>query len=418
VAISLRPPRNVSQRNLLAVYVGAFFASLGFSFVAPLMPLFTLELLHDDLAMVTLWVGLATGISPLLTAATGPWWGAIGDRVGQKRMIQRALVAIGLAIALNAAIDHPWQLVGLRAVMGALGGISVATLAAVTASSGRQLLGRNIGLLQAAQTFGQVAGPLIGGGLAVLAGMRQTFLISATLFGLAFGLVTWLYRDVAASARPAARPATAQRSGRLAGSPLFWVTLAVLFAANFVDSTFVVLLPLLLPALGAPSENLALLAGLGLSGGALAMAVSAMVAGRLSSRLPIAPLTLAMLVGAVLTLVAILSAVAWWQLLGLRVLLGLLAGGLPTLAYASAAEQVPAERRGAVVGLVSSAGLIGWAAAPLLVGLLASVDPRAAFAADLLLMTTCAGALVLVGGVREWRALPGLARSPLEPVTR
>src|SRR6476660_6559871 len=42
LTLNLHPPRNATRRNLLAIYIGAFFASLGFSFVAPLMPLFTL----------------------------------------------------------------------------------------------------------------------------------------------------------------------------------------------------------------------------------------------------------------------------------------------------------------------------------------------------------------------------------------
>ena len=405
----------MARRNLLAVYVGAFFAQLGFSCVTPLMPLLTLDLLDGDLGQVGLWVGIAVGISPLLTALTGPWWGALGDRVGQKKMIQRALISIGAAIALIALIDHPWQLVGLRGIIGVLGGISVACLAAVTATSSKNLLGRNIGFLQAAQTLGQVAGPLVGGGLALVAGMRPAFVISALLFALAFGLVTWLYRDVP---KPAPRPIepkaveAAPANPRLARSFLFWATLGVLFSANFLDGSFMVMLPLYLPILGAPSESLALLAGLGLSGGALAVVLSATVAGRLTSRFSSVRLILAMLGGALLALFGIALSAAWWQLLALRVVLGLVAGGLPTVAYAATAGLVPAAQSGRTVGLASSAGLLGWAVAPFLVGLLVGAHPRAVFAVDVLLVFACAVALCWAGGRPRWYALPGFARAP------
>ena len=392
MTINFHPPQDVARRNLLAVYIGAFFAALGFSFVTPLLPLFVLELLDGDIAAVGFWVGIAFGVSPLLTAVTGPYWGALSDRMGQKVMIQRSLVAIGLSIGLMAVIGEPWHLLGLRGVIGALGGVSVACLAAVTATSRRAVLGRNIGLLQAAQTFGQVAGPLLGGILAVSAGIRPTFVISGLLFGLGLGLVTWLYRDVPA---PAAEPRAAKEkpSGRLATSFLFWVTLAVLFTGSFIESSFMVALPLYLPALGAPSESLALVAGIGLSGGALAAALAAAVAGRLSGRFAPGTLILVMLGGAVVTLAGIVLAQTWWQFIGLRVVLGLVAGGLPTLGYAAAADLVPPARRGAVVGLASSAGLMGWAVAPVLVGFLVGVHPAWVFALDLALVLGCGAAL-------------------------
>lgn len=418
MTIHLHPPRDVARRNLLAVYIGAFFASLGFSFVTPLLPLFVLDLLGGDIGPVGFWVGMAIGISPLLTAATGPYWGALSDRLGQKVMLQRALVAIGVSIGLVALIGHPWQLVGLRAVIGALGGVSVACLTAVITTSRRPALGRNIGLLQAAQTMGQVAGPLLGGLLAVSAGMRPTFVISAGLFGLGFGLVTWLYRDVRA---PAAEPRVSTKdkpSGRLAASFVFWATLGVLFTASFLDSSFMVALPLYLPALGAPGESVALLAGLGLSGGALAMAVAAATAGRLSGRIPSGTLILAMLAASALVLVAIVLTRTWWQFVALRVVLGLVAGGLPTLAYAAAAELVPPARRGAVVGMASSAAQLGWAVSPMLIGVLVGVHPQIVFVLDLALVAACALALGGTLVAPTCRAWTGAARARLAIFSR
>jgi DHA1 family multidrug resistance protein-like MFS transporter len=428
VTIDHRSPSSLVRRNLLAVYIGAFFAALGFSLVTPLMPLLVLELLGgspsmssgQSLAQAGLWAGIAIGIAPLLTALTGPWWGSLGDRVGQKKMIQRALVSIGIAVGFTSIITQPWQLVGLRGVIGVLGGISVASLAAVTATSGKQALGRNIGFLQAAQTLGFVAGPLVGGGLAMAAGMRPAFAISTTLFALAFALVTWLYRDLP---RPSptvdsGAPAHKPDSARLAGSFLFWATLTVLFSANFLDGSFMVMLPLYLPMLGAPSDSVALLAGLGLSGGALAMAISAALIGRLTSRLPTGTLVLALLGASALTLIGIILATTWWQFLALRVLLGLLAGGLPTLGYAAATGLAPPARSGAVVGIASSAGLLGWAIAPALVGLLVGLDPRAVFAMDLFLIVACGAAYSWAGGIPKLRTLPAAARERLASPSR
>jgi MFS family permease len=170
------------------------------------------------------------------------------------------------------------------------------------------------------------------------------------------------------------------------------------------------MLPLDLPRLGAPAESLAFLAGLGLSLGALAMAGAAAFSGRLSSRFHTGTLILPMLGLAALVLLLLVLAQSWWQLIGLRALLGLVAGGLPTLAYAASANLVAQSRRGAVVGMASSAGLVGWAAAPPLVGFLMSVDPRLVFAMDLLLVLTAGVSLLLAGGAPAWRRLSAPAR--------
>ena len=68
--------------------------------------------------------------------------------------------------------------------------------------------------------------------------------------------------------------------------------------------------------------------------------------------------------------------------------------------------------------MASSAGLMGWAVAPLLSGLLVGVGPRTVFVMDLLLVTACAVALAWSSATPSWRALPGAARARLAIVSR
>ena len=50
--------------------------------VTPFIPLFVLELVgHDPIAAAT-WSGIALGISPLMTAVAGPFWGSFAAKYG------------------------------------------------------------------------------------------------------------------------------------------------------------------------------------------------------------------------------------------------------------------------------------------------------------------------------------------------
>src|SRR5215212_6765959 len=183
------------RRNLIAISVVSFLASVGFMVVMPFLPGLLRETAGSDSAGSGLWLGLAISIAPLMTALTGPFWASIGERFGRKGMIERSLICIGVGVALMAVVTSPIHVVALRGIIGGLGGISVATLAAITATTPRRDLGPAVGTLQAAQTAGSMFGPLLGGLLGSLVGMRESFVLSGVIFAAALLLIHWLYRE-------------------------------------------------------------------------------------------------------------------------------------------------------------------------------------------------------------------------------
>jgi MFS family permease len=72
----------------------------------------------------------------------------------------------------------------------------------------------------------------------------------------------------------------------------------------------------------------------------------------------------------------------WEPVLGLRLLLGLVAGGAVAMGYTLGTRLVPAERTGLALGVLSSSGMIGSAVAPFLAGLVGRFDLRAVFVVD------------------------------------
>src|SRR6185436_12751287 len=99
--------------------------------------------------------------------------------------------------------------------------------------------------------------------------------------------------------------------------------------------------------------------GVGLSVTYLAATVAAAVAGRLSNKRSPMTLIRGLAIISLVMLVPMAFVTTWWQFIGLRVMLALVAGAGPTLAYAAVAATAPPERRGRMVSLASSAGILG-----------------------------------------------------------
>jgi len=135
------------RRNLIAISVACFLASVGFMVVMPFLPGLLREVTGGDGASTGLWLGFAISIAPLMTALTGPLWTSMGERFGRKAMLERSIVCIGIGIGLMAVATSPIHVVALRGIVGGLGGVSVAALAAITATTPRREIGPAVGTL-------------------------------------------------------------------------------------------------------------------------------------------------------------------------------------------------------------------------------------------------------------------------------
>src|SRR4051795_10238336 len=210
-ASALAPRPDAWQRNVFAVTAASFMGYTGFTLVMPFLPLFIGQLGVTDVGAVAMWTGLSLGVTPGLTALLAPAWGRLGDRFGRKIMVERSLVSFVVLFAAMAFVRRPWQVLAVRATQGLFAGYGSLSVAMAAESAPRDRMPAAIGTVQTAQRIGPAVGPLIGGLLANLVGLRRAFLATAMFYAAGLVLVNAMYDDRAVHAQPEA----AAESGRV-----------------------------------------------------------------------------------------------------------------------------------------------------------------------------------------------------------
>ncbi|MGT2746050.1 multidrug efflux MFS transporter [Streptococcus penaeicida] len=157
-------------------WLGTFFTGASFSLVMPFMPLFV-ENLGVAKDQVEWYAGLAVAISALASAVFAPIWGRLADRYGRKPMMVRAALMMTFTMGGLAFIPNVHWLIILRLLNGVFAGYVPNSTAMIASQVPRDKTGYALGTLGTGVTAGMLIGPLIGGILAEIFGIRMVFLL-------------------------------------------------------------------------------------------------------------------------------------------------------------------------------------------------------------------------------------------------
>src|SRR5690606_21680315 len=122
-------------------------------------------------------------------------WGAIADRYGRKLMVVRALLGGAAIVVLMGFARNAEELVLLRLVQGLVTGVVSAAWSTVAAVTPRERLGYAMGLMQTGQWAGISVGPIIGGLLEYLVGIRMSFIVTGALLLIGGVLVVFMVTE-------------------------------------------------------------------------------------------------------------------------------------------------------------------------------------------------------------------------------
>ncbi len=377
-----------------ALILASFLSALGFNFVFPLIPLYVREIAGPG-PDTAIWSGLAFAATPMAGAVAAPFWGSMADRVGYRPMLLRALISTSIIIGLMGLPNAPWQLVVLRALAGALGAFQAVAMGALSSWSRPEDLSKAISRLQMSQVMGAVVGPILGGGVAAFFGIRFSPVVGGVVIACGVVLVArWLHE-------PRGRVAKLRGADVRLRPTFLWLPIITLIAVQFTDSSFNPILPLLLAQGTGETSTAAGLAGTAASLSAMAAVGGSMLAGRMLRGGVRRRKVMTALGVLVVFSGAALAAPIPWGFVVLRVLCGGLVSGVTVAAYSAGGLIVQPGQRGAAYGWLSSSGAVGFAASPIVAGMMAAIDLRAVLALDVV--------LCLLGMAAWTRARPVIA---------
>ena len=252
-----------------------------------------------------------------------------------------------------------------------------------------------IGTVQTGHRLGPAIGPVIGGILAPLVGLRNSFLVAAAFYAAAMLLILLVYEE------PPKRAAASKPRGgwevfsQLLRKPGFLLALLVIFGLQTVDRSFGPVLPLFVQQVGVDGGRIAFVAGVLFSLGAISAAAGSQIGPRLLKGYSAKTVLVAGTLTAALALAAIVVAPSVLILGAAIVIAGVAMGAGTTTIYAVAGGLLPADAHATGFGIMTTASLMGLAVSPVVAGFIGAAGLRIVFIADVFLLLVLAGLIAL-----------------------
>jgi MFS family permease len=346
---------------------GSFTTILAMTLLLPFLPIYVEQLGVHDHAAIVQWSGIAYGISFLGAGVMAPIWGKFADLYGRKPILIRASLAMAVCMSLIGVAQNIWQLVLLRLAAGVLGGYSSGAVVLVATQTPKERSAWALGTLSTGVMAGTLLGPLVGGILPGLIGVRETFFLAGAAIFVAFLGTAFLIREDRSLAPGQKRKIT---QGAWSMIPdrrpvvAMLVTSALLMLANMsIEPIITVYVAQLVP-----EPQVVFTAGLVMAASAVGGVLAAPRLGRLADRIGAWNVIVLCLVAAGIVLVPQAFVTSRWQLLFLRFLMGVALSGLLPAIAATIRHNTPDGASGTILGYNTSAQYAGQVIGPVVGG--------------------------------------------------
>ncbi|WP_235807484.1 multidrug efflux MFS transporter [Loigolactobacillus bifermentans] len=354
------------EKALFVLWFGCFMVGIAFSEIMPFLSLYVDTLGKFSKAQLNLYSGLTFSATYLVAAIASPIWGRLADQKGRKLMLLRASLGMAFVFGLMGVVTNVWQLIALRFTQGIFSGYISNANALMATEAPKEKSGQALGTLVTGIVTGNLLGPLLGGVLADMFGYRITFIITGfillSVFFLTFFLVHEDFKPVAKKAM-LSTPAVIKKLLRpqlVVG--MFVTTLIIQISNNSINP----ILSLYVREIMHHHGNIALISGLVASIPGVANVIAAPRLGRLGDRIGTDRVLLIGMAFAILVYIPMAFVTNVWQLVGLRLLVGISDAAMLPAVQTLLAKNSPAAVTGRVFSWNQSFQNVGMFLGPML----------------------------------------------------
>ncbi|BBB92055.1 MAG TPA: multidrug efflux MFS transporter [Methylomusa anaerophila] len=346
------------KRNLMVCWFGVLATSAGLSQLTPILPLYIDQLGIHNFQDIERWSGIAYGITFIFMAVFSPLWGQAADKYGRKPMLLRA--SLGMAVVLTAMgfVQNIYQLVGLRLLQGTIAGFYSASITLIATQTPREHSGWALGTLSTGAVAGMLLGPLLGGYLAEIMGIRSVFFAIGALLLIAFAASLLFVQEEFTP--PHKEALSFNKVWQLIPNPtvivaMFVTTLILQLALMSIQPIITVYIA----QLSTNTSHVALVSGMVFAATGLSSILAAPGLGKLADKIGPQKVMLAALIMAGISFIPQAFVQSSWELMGLRFLTGIATAGLLPAINCLVKNSTPDEIAGLVFGYNQCAQFLG-----------------------------------------------------------
>lgn len=361
----------IEKRNLIIMWFANFLVAGSTTMILPFISLYIDSLGNYSNDYVQRWAGLVFGITFLVAFFVSPIWGRLGDKSGYKPILLLTGYGIATCIFLMGFMKTVTGLFFIRMLTGAVTGFIPTSVALISRQTRKEVAGKTLATLQTGAVTGGLLGPLLGGLMADVFGLKYTFTITSISIAIAttvvlFGIVEKRKprgekREKSFTSKDVIKKIVSHR-----------LLLTIIFISFLIQVANFSIQPLLALYVSQLTEagSVAFLAGLAFSASGFGNLISTRQWGKLGDDIGFEKVLMIVLILAAVFIIPQALVNELWQLVLFRFLFGIAVGGMLPSITAFIRVEVPLEMQGEVLGYHQSFRFLGNVVGPIFGGIL------------------------------------------------
>lgn len=381
-----------AKRNLIIMWFANFFVAGSMTMVMPFISLYIETFGDFSEKYVQHWSGITFGITFVSAFAFSPIWGRIGDRYGRKKILIISGLGMGLSIFLMGYVHSVWQLLLLRFCMGFFSGFIPMSQAFISTQTPQDIAGRVLGTLQTGSITGSLLGPMLGGILADSLGFSTTFKwTSISIFISALLVITTKEFMIEAKKGTKAHYSSREVVSHIVRNPVLLTVLLISSLVQVAHFSIQPILSLFVSDLHGPA-NVAFYSGIAFSAAGLGNLLMSRNWGKIADKYGYIKILIILLFLAGIVYLPGAAVTNFWQLVIIRIALGVTIGGIIPVRVAYIRQEAPLTMQGEVLGYNTSLRFLGNIIGPMLGGFISGYFGFSA-------VFICTSALLILSGI-------------------